>query len=228
MQEQTASQSRDEREEELRQPAGETGGEEARTFCLRHNRQTVELTLPELLTAAEKGLDYDRIRPSHEYVKRIAAQKGETDVSKFLASESDESKPEEESPAMAEPSGEGAFHAVEALLREYPEAMREGRLSIPDEVRQLEARGMRPLEAYRLYDLKRTRAQNDELRARLEASEANRRNERTSIGSLAGGDAPEKDFVTSKEWDALPEAARQKFIRSGRIFDFMRKWSEDK
>lgn len=53
-------------------------------FRIKHNRQVYELSLPELLSAAQKGLDYDRIRPSHEFVKRLAAQQGEPDVAKFL------------------------------------------------------------------------------------------------------------------------------------------------
>jgi hypothetical protein len=57
-------------------------------FIVKHNKNDVAMTLDELLKNAEKGLDYDRIRPSHEFVKSLAAKDGETDVTRFITKKS--------------------------------------------------------------------------------------------------------------------------------------------
>lgn len=245
MEETTASQSRS--DENGAMPATREPENGETVYKVRHNKKEIGLTMPELLAAAEKGLDYDRIRPSHEFVKKLAACDGETDIAGYLKAASaklagktekagepavqdpEAAKPE---PAMAKgeaaPNGDSkeVFEGMAELLREYPEAAQEGKLSIPDEVAALVQTGMKPLEAYRLYDLKRTRSLCDELRARLSAREENRVNRLSSIGSLAGGDPAEKDFYTSGEWDRLSPKVREKFIRNGKIFDFMKKWSD--
>ena len=65
-----------------------------------------------------------------------------------------------------------------------------------------------------------------ELQAKYDAETANRANAQAALGSVSGGDAVERDYYTSQEWDRLPEHLRRKFIKNGRIFDFMKKWSE--
>jgi hypothetical protein len=205
--------------------------QEEKKYTVKHNKQTVALSMEELLDAAEKGLDYDRIRPSHDYVKQLATQSGETDIPRFLnkAAESKaDSAAKQASAGKEQPqSPDSQFRNMQQLLAEYPEVLKDGSLSLPDEVAELTKNGMNALEAYRVYDLARTKTQRDEFKTRLEAEVANRSNAQTAMGSLQGGDAVEKDYYSSKEWDRLPEKAREKYIRNGKIYEFMRKWSEN-
>jgi hypothetical protein len=63
------------------------------------------------------------------------------------------------------------------------------------------------------------------LSARYEAEMANRGNAAASTGSVESGRAARSDSCTPDEWDALPDGEKEKFIRSGKVFDFMKKWS---
>ena len=74
-------------------------------------------------------------------------------------------------------------------------------------------------------EIETLRAEYGRLKEQYDALLANRANAQASTGSVAGGQAYEKDYYTSQEWDRLPQNLQQKFIRSGRIFDFMKKWS---
>lgn len=113
---------------------------------------------------------------------------------------------------------------LESLAQEYP-AFAADPGSLPQEVRALRESGLSLLEACRLYDLRQVKGENKALQAQLAAQEANRANAQAAIGSLAGGQACEKDYYTSAEWDRLPKSLRETLIRSGKIFEFMRKWS---
>lgn len=182
--------------------------------------------MDELIAAAEKGLDYDRIRPSHDFVKELAAKSGESDVSRYIERVKAKEKPAaEQYDSESAPFSDNRFGELEALLREYPEALKDGKLELPEEVKTLEKSGRPILEAYRVYDLKRTKAQCAELASLLEAERTNRSNDIAAVGSLSGGDAVEKDFYTSGEWDRLPEKTKEKLIRNGKIYQFMKKWS---
>lgn len=140
----------------------------------------------------------------------------------------------------AEPSGvteeapengvrpEAELHAregMEELAREYPQAVRDGRLTLPEKAENLVKSGMEPLEAMRLCELEQLRSDYGELRQRYDAELENKRNAAASTGSVSGGMAAEKDYYTSEEWDALTEKAKEKFIKNGKVFDFMKKWS---
>lgn len=200
-------------------------------YAVRHNKQTVELSIEELLDAAEKGLDYDRIRPSHDYVKQLATQSGETDVARYLNKAKD-SKVDSTNNVVLPANDRKAqsldsqFKDMQLLLAEYPEVLKDGNFILPDEVVAMTKNGMNALEAYHVYDLARTKAQRDELNARLEAELANRSNAQVAMGSLQGGDAVEKNYYSSKEWDRLPPNSKEKYIKNGKIYEFMRKWSE--
>ena len=200
-------------------------------YIVRHNKQSVELSIEELLSAAEKGLDYDRIRPSHDYVKQLATKSGETDVARFINKAADskiDSTENDQTPVNASKSQvlDNQFEETQKLLAEYPEVLKNGILTIPDEVQAMTKNGMNTLDAFRAYDLARTKTQRNELNARLEAELANKSNAQVAMGSLQGGDAVEKDYYSSKEWDRLPETAKEKYIKNGKIYEFMRKWSE--
>lgn len=226
-----ASQSRKDRQETVQPDTAE------KKYVVRHNKTTRELTLEELTSAAEKGLDYERIRPSHEYVKGLAARNGETDVARFLAQQAGAGENADAGNRLAAekaaPTPDDEFRAEnnvpdaenEVLHKEYPRYFEKGVL--PEEVSRMMDGGMKPLEACRLYDLHKTKAQCEELRARLAAQQANRENSDASLGALAGGDAAQKDFYTSREWDTLAPRQKEALIRSGKIYEFMKKWSKD-
>lgn len=111
---------------------------------------------------------------------------------------------------------------IAALKEEYPAYAKGG--ALPDEILRLRGEGMGLLEACRLHDLRATRERLERLRADFEAEKENRRNASATTGSVAGGDAVERGYYSSKEWDALPERVKAKLIRNGKIFDYMKKW----
>jgi len=111
------------------------------------------------------------------------------------------------------------------LANEYPDAAKDGEQNLPQEVMELREKGMSLLSAYRLYDLRQTKTKLAQAEAKFEAEVANRAAEAAATGSLAGGEAHVKDYYTSEEWDKLPHSIKERFIKSGRIFEFMKKWS---
>lgn len=115
---------------------------------------------------------------------------------------------------------------LEKLAAEYPQAAGEGGVNIPGEVLELKNGGMGLLEAYRLYDLKKTRAECSELKQKLDAAAAEKRNGAASTGSVAGGNALQKDFYSPLEWDSLSPAVKRKFIESGKVYEFMKNWKK--
>ena len=118
-----------------------------------------------------------------------------------------------------------AREGLDELAREYPQAVSDGRLTLPEKAGELVENGMEPLEAMRLCELEQLRSDYGELRQKYDAELENKRNAAASTGSVSGGRAAEKDYYTSEEWDALSEKAKKKFIKNGKVFDFMKKWS---
>lgn len=113
------------------------------------------------------------------------------------------------------------------LEAEYPGAAAKGRAGLPEDIaRMCGEGGMSLLEAYRLLDLRRTKALCAQLTERCRAQEENRQNARASTGSLAGGEAVERDYCGPGEWDRLPPALRRRFIQNGKVFEFMRQWGK--
>lgn len=196
-------------------------------YVVRHNKQDVELTLAQLIENAEKGLDYDRIRPSHDFIKELAAKNGESDISRFIAKMKNGQNGAANASLGPLPEQNVACDEkeMEAILREYPEFVEDGTFKLPDDVLALQRGGMSIIEACRAADLKRTKTLCAKLSARLDAICANTENRAASIGSLSGGKAVEKDFFTSQEWDRLPRREKEKFIKNGKIYEFMKKWS---
>lgn len=115
---------------------------------------------------------------------------------------------------------------MEELAREYPQTVRDGKLALPEKAEELVKSGMEPLEAMRLCELEQLRSDYGELRQKYDAELENKRNAAASTGSVSGGRAAEKDYYSSEEWDGLSEKTKEKFIKSGKVFDFMKKWSE--
>lgn len=131
----------------------------------------------------------------------------------------------EPGPAAEKPAGEkdGAAQLA-ALRREYPECVKGDKAELPPDALALYKSGLGLLEACRAADLARTKKLCQSLEARLDAATASRAAAGASIGSLSGG-APQKDFYTSEEWDGLSKREKAGFIKSGKIYEFMRKWS---
>jgi hypothetical protein len=119
----------------------------------------------------------------------------------------------------------GGLDEIAQFGVEYPEALQGGAAVLPPEVMKLKAGGMSLVDAYRLYDLRRTKQEYVALKAQYDAELANKANAADAVGSVAGGQAYEKDYYTSQEWDKLPQNLKEKFIKNGRIFEFMKKWS---
>lgn len=130
-----------------------------------------------------------------------------------------------ETPAAPQAAAEEE-NLLEAVKAEYPDAVRGGRLTLPAQAETLRQAGVDPLSALRLAEVQNSRAELERLRGELAAERANRANAAASTGSVAGGDACEKDYYSSREWDRLPAVQKDKFIRSGKVFDFMKKWRD--
>lgn len=196
-------------------------------FIVKHNKSDVAMTLDELLKNAEKGLDYDRIRPSHEFVKSLAAKDGESDVTRFITKKSSTQIGNTHAEIPADKPDEKIVlkEETEVIKKEYPEYFKDGGFSLPQDVMELHDNGLGMLEACRAADLRRSKELNEKLSAKLLAQDANHTNAQVSIGSLAGGQAPERDYYTSQEWDRLPKNIKDKMIRNGKIYEFMKKWS---
>jgi hypothetical protein len=205
-------------------PTEKTEGEE-KLYTVRHNKEDVKLTLDELLKNAGKGLDYDRIRPSHDFLKSLAQKNGDGDVSHFITKMKNEfDTATAETSTTKENTAENS-RETEMIKKEYPQCFQNGEITLPDEVKTLCEQGMNVVEAFHAADLKKTREQNAKLEAMLAAKNANAENAAVSIGSLSFTDAPEKSFYSSDEWDKLPSKQKEKFIKNGKIFEFMKKWS---
>jgi hypothetical protein len=222
----------DENEDMNKSPVSQNRGEDIQAsgekkYIVKHNKSNVELTLDELIKNAEKGLDYDRIRPSHDFVKELAAKSGENDVSRFIAKMRNEYDGDTPAVDISQPKRDimDNAHEMEMIAEEYPEYIKNGKLELPEDVALLHKGGLDVLNACRFADLKRTKELCEKLSALLEAQKANAANAAASIGSLSGGCTPEKDFYTSQEWDKLPQKSKEKFIKNGKIYEFMKKWS---
>lgn len=199
---------------------------EEEKFTVKHNKADVTLTLAELLTTAEKGLDYDRIRPSHDFVKELARKNGESDVSRFIAKMKSDSAAAADGGASKQAETETVtVNESELIKKEYPQYFKNGCAELPEDAQKLRESGMSAIDALRLSELARVREECERLTSRLAAEKVNRENAFAAIGSLAGGESPEKSYYSSKEWDKLSKKQQEKFIRSGKIYEFMKKWS---
>lgn len=119
---------------------------------------------------------------------------------------------EEEHPAPPEAAGETARQAAADPAEPQP---------VPQTAPADEAEEEHPA-------LREARETIASLKAQLAAERANKAGAAASTGSLSGGAGGEKNHYTAQEWDRLPAALRQKFIRSGKVFDFMKKWGKEK
>lgn len=203
-------------------------GNSEKKYIVKHNKSDVVLTLDELVKNAEKGLDYDRIRPSHDFVKSLAAKSGETNVSQFIEKMNAQDTGDTPAGYVKQPKANAVGNEMEVIEKEYPEYVKGGSVTLPAEALELHEKGMGLLEACRVADIHNLKKQCESLSAKLDVREANKTNAQAAIGSLAGGGSPEREYYSSQEWDRLPQSTKEKFIRNGKIYDFMKKWSGNK
>jgi len=85
-------------------------------FEVKHNKEVKKVTKDELLSLAQKGMDYDRIRPAHEYVKQLA---GGTDVKEFL-------EKAKSTPVIVDLSADETAVAQKVFSDAYNELLNEG------------------------------------------------------------------------------------------------------
>lgn len=129
-------------------------------------------------------------------------------------------------PQKAAPSPGLSPRDFAALAGEYPALAAAGEAGLPADVHREVQSGRALLDACRLHELREAKASVETLTAQLAAERANKAGAAASTGSLAGGAGGERSDYSPAEWDKLPAPLRQKFIRSGRIFDFMKKWGK--
>jgi hypothetical protein len=120
------------------------------------------------------------------------------------------------------------------LIRDNPEYYKDGKISIPDEVHDALVNimaaneGMNVTAAHKIYAsdkaIKDNRKEMDELKATVAVLTGNKTNSEATTGSVGSGPALDQEFYTSEEYDKLPQEARDKLIRSGKIDKIMSKW----
>jgi hypothetical protein len=209
-------------------------------ISIKHNHSIKPLTKEEAILYAQKGIDYDRIRASHDFIAEISREEGISpeEWRNNLKKQRDDQKVHEL--AGQADSGTVAYRQIEqekrlvqleeeiAFRREqekqiedvaefqakYPEVNID---DLPDSV-LIEVNSGVPLK-YAYAEYAYSAAQK-----KLEAYDANRLNADAATGSLSGNAEVLKDFYTKDEFYRLPEIRKNQLIDSGRIYDFMSKW----
>lgn len=185
------------------------------TFRIKYNGQEQELPVSELVTLAQKGMNYDHVygelnqlRNAREFqfIDRMAAQYGmsreeyieaasrqieEAEIAKQMQN----GVPEEvarrlytlEQTEKQRRAQEELRRSEEARRRQYVELAREypDIKEFPQEVIEAVAKGETPLAAYRAWDLRQTKQ-------KLEILQKNREVRERTAGSAAGG-LPQED-----------------------------------
>jgi len=259
-------------ETESVQPEAETGEEpeapesaesvEPQRYPIKHNRETYELTIDELIANAQKGLDYDRIRPGYEFLKKLAHDSGTDDVNQYISlvdqriTEQGHQNAVQQlvdagyDPAMAETvvtQGEQiakinkVFDEREKAVqrerddaqkwaevrKEFPDIFKSGKPEIPDGAAKIlvqkfpgpddKAGPLDLLEALRIDERNRLKAELNGYKAKEAAIGANSEGAAASMGSMSG------------ERAQVPEITKEA-IESGKIDErtLVRNWAEVK
>ena len=181
--------------------------EAAEAYTVKHNGQEYAMTLPELITSAQKGMDYDRIRAERDQLKNgdevrmIDAMAQERGISrKALLSEFAQSRKEKTIEKLAQQlasEGMPVEEAHKAAEENYALGEEDARMraaqergfyellaaypqlsELPKSVALAIARGETPLSAYRSFLLEEKEAENRRLSQAL-------LNRETAAGSVA-------------------------------------------
>lgn len=207
-----------EEREEVEEP------EEEPAYTIKYNGQEMELPVSQLVTLAQKGMNYDhvygelsRIKSSPELavLERFAQQSGMSreEYVRYLESEFENQQIQSQvQQGMSEPAARRML-ALEAKERqrqalEQQERAKEektaqylalanaypGLKELPAQVVQAIRNGEPPLAAYRAYE-------NAQLRQELEAVKTNTRNQSKAMGSMSDSAAtpPVSDFLSGWE-----------------------------
>ncbi len=164
------------------QPGGE--GADGESFTLKHLDEVKNVSREEVITLAQKGLDYDRIRTRLDQA----------------ASGAD----------AQDPAARKRAEEAGAFISAFPEAaekLRRNRATIPDEVWAKVRAGESLVAAYGSYETKKQAEENaaelTRLRAELAGRKRSRINEERSTGSLAsdGGERPRDPILSG--WNSV-------------------------
>lgn len=159
-------------------------GDVGESFTLKHLDEVKNVSRDEVVTLAQKGLDYDRIRTKLDHLT---------------------GPPNDGSRAAQRRSAE-----TTAFLAEFPEvaeSLRLKRETIPDEVWAKVRAGERLVDAYGAHRLKRDAEENKQelkrLRAELDATKQEGKNKKRSTGSVStdGGDKPRDPILSG--WNSI-------------------------
>ena len=155
---------------------GNERADKAEKFTVRYNGKDVELTLDELKTNAQKGLNYDHIKSERDALKGLNAQ-GEPGINASnSAANLNEAKGLADSKEVAQDDAQGdtALGMLEDFMREYPEI---DPSTIPSEVWDGMGNGQELLSAFRAYE-------NQQLKAQIKMYEQNQSNKLRAVGSV--------------------------------------------
>ncbi len=207
---------------------------------VKHNHSVLPLTKEDAILYAQKGIDYDRIRASHDLIAALSCEEGispeewrknlirqRAEQKKGLEGGSSEEgavavRQAEQEKRLAQLEEEIAIRReqekqmaeIAAFQKKYPEVPLD---ELPESV-LTEVKAGVPLK-YAYADYAYAVAQK-----KLAAYEANSLNATAATGSLSGSAEVQKDFYTKDEFYRLPEGRKNQLIDSGRIYDFMSKW----
>ena len=209
-------------------------------ISIKHNHEVKPLTKEEAILYAQKGIDYDRIRASHDFIAELSQEEGispeqwRNNLLKLRDEQKNralENQAEPETVAFRQTLQEKRLVELEKEISsrreqekqiaeayefqvKYPEVNID---DLPDSV-LLEVNSGIPLKyAYAEYAF-------SVAQKKLDALYANRLNANAATGSLSGAAEVQKDFYTKDEFYKLPESRKNQLIDSGRIYDFMSKW----
>lgn len=189
---------------------------EPQRHTIRYNGEDKELTLDELKTLAQKGMNYDHVlqerdsarnNPVLRYVERIAKEAGLTSEELIAKMEQaqkqaiiDENLQKGIPPEIAARLAELETNERVRLAEEEQRRMEEARKSdfaevyqaypdlneLPTEVLDTIMKGEKPINAYRAYALEKEIAEKQRLQAELEALKNNEKNKEKALSSSQG------------------------------------------
>lgn len=208
----------------------------AETFEIKYNGEAKKLTKDELIAAAQKGLDYDRIRPEHDFIKELAEKSGIKDVSAYIesaraASQKAEFAPDEKTQLEKE---------RDAKVQELVDKGQDPELALDFANRQMNDKGSAILaqKQQQIMHEGAAKAKEEALNAKVSdlekklaeftasstAKTANTANAAQSIGAVASVPAQDKDFYTHDEFVKLPQSKQDELTDNGKLFGMMPKW----
>jgi hypothetical protein len=215
-------------------------------LTIKHNHEEKPLTKDEAIAFAQKGIDYDDKKASHQEFLELAQLNGFSDIkeySKFVREQAQQKQVEQ-----YESQGYSSEVAAEQVKRDERLAVleRENAESktlkatnekyesdfatfqkeypnvdiskLPNDVlKEVNDTGVPLIYVYAKYI-------NKIVAQKTAADAINLSNSNVSMGSMTTESTVEKDFYTSKEWDNLSSESKDRLIKSGQADKMMAKW----